>query len=217
MEPEEILARMAGALGEDSWTALSEISSGEHSDPFRVLIGTILSHRTRDERTAEATERLFRKIKGINELADADPEEVARLIKGVGFYNVKSRRIIEVSRILRDQYGGNVPKSMKELLNLPSVGRKTANCVLVYGFNVDAIPVDTHVHRISNRLGIAHTKEPDETEEVLKAFFPRKLWKEVNDLFVRYGKAICKPVGPKCEVCPLKESCEYFKNSLIKK
>jgi endonuclease-3 len=217
MEPEEILAKMADALGEESWTALSEIGSGEHSDPFKVLIGTILSQRTRDERTAEATERLFRKIKCINELADADPKEVAKLIKGVGFYNVKSKSIIEVSRILRDQYGGKVPKSMKELLNLPSVGRKTANCVLVYGFKVDAIPVDTHVHRISNRLGISHTKEPDETEEVLKAFFPRKLWKEVNDLFVRYGKAICKPVGPKCGICPLKKSCEYFKNSLLKK
>jgi len=136
---------------------------------------------------------------------------VAERIRGVGFYNVKSGRLLEVARIIRDQYGGRVPDSMEELMKLPGVGRKTANCVLVYGFGKRAIPVDTHVHRISNRLGIAHTRSPDETEAVLRDFFPEERWLEVNDLFVRFGKAVCRPVGPRCNVCPLSEECEYFR------
>lgn len=206
------------ALGGNTKTALSEISHGVGgSSPFKVLIGTILSHRTRDEKTGEATERLFRKFGGVDDLARASQEDVVREIRGVGFYNMKSRRVIEVARMIRDEYAGAVPDSMEELLKLPAVGRKTANCVLVYGFNRNAIPVDTHVHRISNRLGIAHTKDPDKTEITLMGFFPKECWLEVNDLFVRFGKSICRPIGPKCNICPLSPECKYFKDVVKKK
>ncbi len=217
MDPEKVLEEVGKAMGDGRPTALSEISdSMDGGDPFKVLIGTILSHRTRDEKTSEATERLFRRFRGVGDLAAANREEVAGLIRGVGFYNVKSGRVVEVARIIRDDYGGAVPDSMEELLKLPAVGRKTANCVLVYGFGKRAIPVDTHVHRISNRLGIAHTKSPNETEAALMNFFPEERWLEVNDLFVRFGKAICKPIGPRCRICSLSRDCEYFRN-IVKK
>lgn len=217
MDPKKLLEEMGKALGDARPTALSEISeSAAGGDPFKVLIGTILSHRTRDEKTSEATERLFRRFGGAVDLANAEMGEVAGLIRGVGFYNVKSRRVVEVARIIMDKYGGAVPDSKDELMRLPSVGPKTANCVLVYGFGKRAIPVDTHVHRISNRLGIAHTRRPDETEAALRSFFPEELWLEVNDLFVRFGKAVCKPIGPRCKDCPLSRDCEYFKD-VVKK
>lgn len=218
VEPKKVLEAIGKALGDDTKTALSEISCGvEGSDPFKVLIGTILSHRTRDEKTGEATERLFAKFGSVADLARARREDVVREIRGVGFYNVKSRRVIEVARMIRDEYGGAVPDSLEELLKLPAVGRKTANCVLVYGFKREAIPVDTHVHRISNRLGIAHTNDPNKTEIVLMEFFPKEHWLEVNDLFVRFGKSICRPIGPKCNMCPLSPECEYFKDVVKKK
>lgn len=217
MEPEKVLEGIRGALGDGAGTALSEIGHDQGgADPFKVLIGTILSHRTRDERTAEATVRLFGRFREPAELAAASREEVVEAIRGVGFYNTKSLRVIEVARIIRDRYGGVVPDSMDELLELPSVGRKTANCVLVYGFGKSAIPVDTHVHRISNRLGIANTRDPDRTEAALRKFFPKERWLEVNDLFVRFGKSICKPVGPRCGVCPLAVGCRHY-NEVVKK
>jgi endonuclease-3 len=212
MDPKILLQKMRASLGAGSWTALGELGSGEGGDPFKVLIGTILSHRTRDERTAEATRRLFGRFNGPEDLARANPEEVLELIRGVGFYNVKSKRIIEVAKIIRDQYGGKVPDTIEELLKIPSVGRKTANCVLVYGYGIGAIPVDTHVHRVSNRIGIVHTKKPDETEERLEEFFPREDWIEVNDLFVRFGKAICRPIGPRHDMCLLTGECEYYRS-----
>jgi endonuclease-3 len=216
VEPEKVLEVVRKALGDNTKTALSEISHGVGgSDPFKVLIGTILSRRTRDEKTGEATDRLFRKFGGVDDLARAPQEDVVREIRGVGFYNMKSRRVIEVARMIRDEYGGAVPDSIEELLKLPAVGRKTANCVLVYGFKREAIPVDTHVHRISNRLGIAHTKNPDKTEIALMEFFPKERWLEVNDLFVRFGKSICRPISPKCNICPLSRECEYF-NEVVK-
>ena len=211
MDPKSILDRMRAVLGKDDLTALKEISSNDPSDPFRVLIGTILSHRTRDEKTAAATARLFHRFKGAKELSGARSSEVVELIRGVGFYRVKSKRIIQVARIITEQYGGNVPDTVKELMKLPSVGRKTANCVMVYGFDMDAIPVDTHVHRIANRLGIVNASTPEGTEKGLVEFFPKEEWKEVNDLFVSYGKKVCKPIGPKCGGCILREDCAYYK------
>ena len=144
----------------------------EDKDPYRVLVRTILSQRTRDENTDQATNNLFSKYKDIYEVADAPTEDVEELIRCSGFYRVKAGRIKEVSRILIDQYGGEVPNNMKELLELPGVGRKTANCVLVYAFEEPAIPVDTHVHRISNRLGLVNTKDPEDTEKELDNFVP---------------------------------------------
>lgn len=193
-------------------TALARLQDSEHGDPFRILIGTILSHRTRDENTALAVENLFSVYKTPEELSKADEAEVRKLIRPSGFYNMKARNIIRVSKQLVDGFGGKVPDDIEDLLTLHSVGRKTANCVLVYAFNEPAIPVDTHVHRISNRLGLVRTKTPEETEERLVKIVPRRYWLDVNDLFVRFGQTICKPIGPKCAQCSLAGTCPYYKN-----
>ncbi|MGC8936246.1 MAG: endonuclease III domain-containing protein [Candidatus Methanomethylicaceae archaeon] len=212
MEVEEIISAIEKMLNREERTALRGLSE-DSRDPFVVLIGTILSQRTRDEKTEEAVKRLFSKFKGATELAEASPEEVAEIIRGVGFYRSKSRRVVEVAKIIRDRYGGRVPDSMEDLLTLPSVGRKTANCVLVYGYGMDAIPVDTHVHRIANRIGLVKTRTPEETEMRLRDVVPRKLWRKVNDLFVSFGRSICKPIGPKCESCLIKQKCDFNKKS----
>lgn len=183
-------------------------------DPYRVLVRTILSQRTRDENTDQATDALFEVYPDVYAVAEAPVEHVEELVRQAGFYRVKSRRILEVSRILIDQYGGEVPNDMKELLSLPGVGRKTANCVFVFAFQEAAIPVDTHVHRISNRWGLANTNHPEETEEVLMEKVPKELWIELNDLMVQFGQTICKPIGPKCDICPLNDLCKYDLESL---
>jgi len=182
----------------------------EDSDPFRVLIRTILSQRTRDENTDAASALLFTKFSTPKAIAYAPVEELEILIKKSGFYHVKARRIKEVSRIIYEEYDNVVPNNFKELLSLPGVGRKTANCVLVYGFHEDAIPVDVHVHRISNRIGLVNTKTPDETEAKLREIIPKKYWLPLNDLFVQFGQNICKPIGPKHEICPITEICHYY-------
>jgi endonuclease-3 len=196
-------------------TALSELKRSEGSDPFKILIGTILSHRTRDENTTRAVENLFSRYRDAHELASADIDEVRRLIKPAGFYNVKARNIVLVARQIVDEFGGKVPSDIDSLLSLRSVGRKTANCVLVYGFGIPAIPVDTHVHRISNRLGIVETRTPAETEEALKKVVPKKYWLELNDLFVRFGQTTCRPVGPRCNVCSLAPRCRYYRETYL--
>src|SRR2546422_10445694 len=132
------------------------------------------------------------------------------LFRSVGFYKTKARRIKEISRILLDKHGGKVPEKMEELLDLPAVGRKTANCVLVYGFGKPAIPVDTHVHRISNRLGLVHTKTPEETEIELTRITDRRDWLDLNEVFVKFGQTICKPIGPKCSTCTLNSNCAFY-------
>jgi endonuclease III len=182
----------------------------EDSDPFRVLIRTILSQRTRDENTDAASALLFSKFSTPEAIAFAPVEEVELLIKKSGFYHVKARRVKEVSRIIHEDYNDVVPDDLKELLSLPGVGRKTANCVLVYGFHEDAIPVDVHVHRISNRIGLVNTKNPDETELELMKVVPKKYWLPLNDLFVQFGQTICRPIGPKHEICPIAELCDYY-------
>jgi endonuclease-3 len=168
-----------------------------------------LSQRTRDENTDQAANALFDVYPDIYAVADAPVEEVQKLIKPAGFYRVKAGRIQEVSRILIDQYGGEVPNDMDELLTLPGVGRKTANCVFVFAFREAAIPVDTHVHRISNRWGIADTKKPEDTEFVLMEKVPKDLWVDLNDLMVQFGQTICRPIGPQCDICPLTDLCQY--------
>lgn len=178
-------------------------------DPYRVLIRTILSQRTRDENTDQATDNLFEKYKDIYEVAEAPIDDVKELIRPAGFYNVKAARIREVSQILIDQYGGEVPNTVEEMLKLPGVGRKTANCVMVFAFELPAIPVDTHVHRISNRLGLVNTKDPEDTEVELSKIAPKDLWIKLNDLMVQFGQTICKPMSPQCEMCPISDICDY--------
>ena len=141
-------------------------------------------------------------------------DDIKELIRPAGFYNVKAGRIQEVSQILIDQYGGEVPDTVEEMVKLPGVGRKTANCVMVFAFELPAIPVDTHVHRISNRMGLVNTKTPDDTEMELSKIAPKELWIKLNDLMVQFGQNICKPIGPQCEICPCTEICDYYEENV---
>lgn len=192
-------------------TALRQLHDVEKGDPFAILIGTILSARTKDENTARVVRELFERYKTVDELAAAKARDVEKVIKSIGFYHVKSKRIIDVARIIKSRYGGTVPEDIDQLMSLPGVGRKTANCVLVYAFEKPAIPVDTHVHRISNRLGLVETKTPEETEIALVKKIPKKYWLEINDTFVMYGQNICKPVSPMCGVCKIKKLCRFYR------
>ena len=192
-------------------TALRDLRDAEIHGPFSILIGTILSARTKDESTARISKELFKKYKTAKQLAGAKIKDVEKIIKSIGFYHVKARRIIEVSKIIDSQYKGKVPDNLEKLIELPGVGRKTANCVLVYAYEKPAIPVDIHVHRISNRLGLVQTKNPEETEFELMKKIPKKFWLDINDTFVMYGQNICKPISPMCNVCKIKNSCNYYK------
>lgn len=176
-------------------------------DPFFVLISTVMSHRTRDEVTYPAARKLFERFSTPTKMVDADAGEIEALIRDVGFYRVKTGRIQEISRILLEKYDGKVPDDMEALLGLPGVGRKTANCVLAHAFLKDALAVDTHVHRISNRLGLVGTKAPEETESELKKIFPQKYWKHINLLLVKLGQNVCRPISPRCGVCVLNDMC----------
>jgi endonuclease III len=194
-------------------TALQEISDSTNGDPFRVLIATVLSQRTKDQVTGQASTRLFRKYPGPKQLAKSDTRTVSRLIYPVGFYKTKAKVIKRIAKIILTKYAGKVPSEMDQLLDLPSVGRKTANCVLVYGFKQPAIPVDTHVHRIFNRIGVVTTKTPEETEQELTRIVDKSDWLPLNEVFVTFGKMICKPIGPKCQVCPLTDRCQWYKEN----
>lgn len=192
-------------------TALRELHEAETEGPFSILIGTILSARTRDENTTKIVKLLFSRYKNPKQLANAKLRDVEKIIKPIGFYHVKAKRIIDVAKIINSKYNGKVPQDLEELVDLPGVGRKTANCVLVYAFDKPAIPVDIHVHRISNRLGLVKTKTPEETEVELMKKIPKKYWLEINDTFVMYGQNICKPITPLCDVCKIKNYCNYYK------
>ena len=200
------------SVGPPRMTALNELHEAETEGPFSILIGTILSARTKDENTAKVVKKLFSKYRTPKALASAKVRDVEKLIKSIGFYHVKAKRIIEVAQIINSQYKGRVPENFEKLLELPGVGRKTANCVLVYAFDTPAIPVDTHVHRISNRLGLVDTKMPEETEMELRKKIPKKYWLQINDTFVMYGQNICKPISPLCNICKIKTKCNYYKS-----
>ena len=191
-------------------TALRDLHNAE-TGPFSILIGTILSARTKDETTTKAVKALFLKYKNPKELANAKIKDVEKIIRSIGFFHVKSKRIIEVAKIIHTKYKDKVPEDLDTLVQLPGVGRKTANCVLVYAFEKPAIPVDIHVHRISNRLGLVDTKNPEETEQELMSKIDKKYWIDINDTFVMYGQNICKPISPMCDVCKITKSCKYYK------
>ena len=191
-------------------TALRDLHDAEDHGPFSILIGTILSARTKDESTTRIVKDLFKVYKNARQLSKAKLRDVEKIIKSIGFYHVKAERIIEVAKIIDSKYKGKVPDDLEKLVALPGVGRKTANCVLVYAYEIPAIPVDIHVHRISNRLGLVKTKTPEETEFALMEKIPKKYWLDVNDTFVMYGQNICKPISPMCDVCKIRKTCNYF-------
>jgi len=180
----------------------------EREYPFRVLISTVLSSRTKDEVTARASEKLFLKAPNPQKLSRLSEEEIIGLIYPVGFYRIKAKNIKSIANILLQEYNGMVPNKLDHLLQFPGVGRKTANLVLGIAFKIDAITVDTHVHRISNRLGIVKTEIPGETEQDLQMILPKKYWISFNTYLVAHGQSICKPISPLCSQCNIFQYCQ---------
>lgn len=176
--------------------------------PFIALIATILSLRTNDKTTHPATLRMLELGHKPIDFANLDPKILEKAIYPVGFYQNKARQIVELSRVLVEKYDAVVPNSIEELIKFNGVGRKTANLVLAKGFNIPAICVDVHVHRICNRLGYIETKNPDETETKLREILPKKYWLDFNTLLVTHGQNVCKPIKPNCKVCSIAEFCK---------
>lgn len=200
------LEAIRASLSSDRLPSVSAIAEENH-DPFRVLVATVISLRTKDDVTTAASERLVSRAPTPAALAQAQEREIAEAIYPAGFYRTKAARLKEIGRILSVQYGGTVPRSESELLELPGVGRKTANLVLSLGFGLPAICVDTHVHRISNRLGWVTSRSPEETERQLQAVLPKEYWREINGLLVAFGQQTCTPTSPRCSSCPLAQTC----------
>ena len=183
-------------------------------EPFKLLISTILSQRTKDEVTYKAAKRLLKVANNPEKILKLSKKQIEKLIYPVGFYKQKAKRIKEVCKILLEKYGGKVPDKRKELLKLPGVGGKTADIVLAYGFNKPVIAVDTHVATISRRLGLTKNYEPEKIREDLHKIIPKKYRKIINLLFVNFGKEICRSVKPRCEICPIKNFCKEYPNKI---
>lgn len=176
-------------------------------DPYKVLVACVLSLRTKDEVTIPASERLFAVADTPQKMVMLTPEAIETLVFPVGFYKTKARSIIEFSQKLLDDFSGQVPDTIEALLTLKGVGRKTANLVVGLGHGLPAICVDTHVHRICNRLGYIHTKTPEETEMVLRGKLPGQYWSVINTVMVLHGQQTCKPIGPRCDACKVAHLC----------
>ena len=196
-----VLSRLAEHQGK---TMLARMGRGR---PFRSLVATILSARVRDEVTETVVPEVMRRWPDAKSLARARPKQVEKVIRKIGLYRVKSQRLVDVAQTLVRDHGGQVPDDLDALVKLPGVGRKTAGCVIVYAFGGTALPVDTHVHRISNRLGWVKTTNPEATETALHQVIPKKWWSQVNDLLVTHGKTVCKPQSPQCSRCPVTRDC----------
>lgn len=181
--------------------------AAQSSDPFQVLVGCLLSLRTKDETTGPAARRLFALARTPQAMLTLRARDIERAIYPVGFYRTKARTILDICRILIKRYEAKVPNDLDELLTLKGVGRKTANLVLTQGFRQPGICVDTHVHRISNRWGYVHTKDPHATEMALRRKLPPQYWIEYNDLLVAFGQTICQPTSPWCSRCPVAGVC----------
>ncbi|MDN5342291.1 MULTISPECIES: endonuclease III domain-containing protein [Oceanotoga] len=183
----------------------------ENTDPYVVLVSTVLSQRTKDENTDKATKQLFSVFKDVFEISKVNPESLYDLIKPAGMFKQKSERIVKLSKILVNKYNGNVPNDLEKLLELPGVGRKTANIVLYVSFGLNAMAVDTHVHRISNRLGWISTKKPEDSEFALMKIINKDLWGPLNGSMVAFGQKTCRPKKPLCSKCPLNFICPFLK------
>ncbi len=176
-------------------------------DPYKVLVATILSARTRDEVTAIAAERLFRKADNLRELAGLELEEIENLVRSVGFFRNKAKYLKKLPLVIEEEFGGNIPQTIDELVKLPGVGRKTANLVVSVAFNRPAICVDTHVHRIMNIWGVVKTDNPLQTEMALRKIVAEKYWSQINRLLVAFGQGTCTPRSPHCDRCVLVDKC----------
>ena len=199
------LGRIAAFVRGRDHMAVTRIA--ESQDPFAVLVSTVISLRTRDEVTDLVSPRLLALAPTAAALARMPTERIARLIYPAGFYRTKARTLRTLGRVLVERHGGRVPDSIDELCALHGVGRKTANLVVTLGYAKPGICVDTHVHRICNRMGFVSTRSPDETERVLRARLPTRWWIPINDLLVSFGRVHCTPLSPRCSTCPVAGVC----------
>jgi len=203
-----ILTRLGRAIRGMEEPAVEKISEDSREDPFQVLISTMLSAQTRDEVTHVASTRLFKVARTPKSMAALPVMKIQRLIYPVSFYRVKARHVKEASKQILERFSGRVPDTMEALLTLPGVGRKTANLVLILSHaSRQNICVDTHVHRISNRLGWVQTKTPDQTEQALYRTVPKRHWPTVNLYLVTWGQNVCRPVYPRCRACVISDAC----------
>jgi endonuclease-3 len=207
LRAERLIASIGGAVDVGPLPSVSKIAR-EKRDPFRVLVSTVVSLRTKDEVTDEASRRLFALADTLDELSKLPVRTIEKAIFPAGFYRTKARTLKEISRRLVREYDGRVPDTVDELLTFKGVGRKTATLVVSLGYGKDAICVDTHVHRVSNRLGLVATADATRTEFALMELLPRRYWIGYNELLVRFGQQICKPISPHCSTCPVRRSCQ---------
>ena len=215
---------MATVAGETVRTVMETLAATYHGrgavelgDPYKVLVATVISQRTREERTTAVSERVFATYPNAPALAAAAEPELFALLSGSEYREEKAPRLIALAQILVDKHGGRVPDDLDALLCLPGVGRKTANCVLIYAFQKAALCVDIHCHRITNRLGWVATKTPDQTEKALEKIMPEDLWAGSNRLFLQHGRALCLPMTPICTRCPVREWCAYGQDAITRK
>ena len=202
----DLLDTIQSHLAQYPLPSVTTLSREPHT-PFQILVSTIISLRTRDEVTLARSRALFAECPDAASVRACDPEHLQNLLYPAGFYRTKADNIREISRIILEDYDGEVPNTPEGLLGLPGVGRKTANLVLSLGFGIPAICVDIHVHRIPNRLGLVHTKKPEDTETALRALVPEQRWIQVNELLVAFGQTVCTPRSPHCSKCPFTAWC----------
>ncbi len=203
---DSFVSTLSLALSGEDLPSVSVVAR-ETPDPFKILISTIISLRTKDAVTLAASERLFALADTPEAVSKLNESAVAEAIYPAGFYRTKAKTIKSVSEIILGSHGGRVPASLDALLSLPGVGRKTANLTLGLGYGEPCICVDTHVHRVSNRMGIVETKDPQATEFALMAVLPKEHWIRINELLVQFGQRFCTPVSPRCSLCPFAERC----------
>ncbi|QQG38991.1 MAG: endonuclease III [Candidatus Woesearchaeota archaeon] len=184
-----------------------ELIKIKSKSPFNVLVGALLSARTKDEVTTLASKKLFEKVKKPEDFNKLTKKQIQSLIYPVGFYKTKAKHLKQLPKVLEEKFNNKIPQTVEELIELPGVGRKTANLVLAVGFNKPAIAVDVHVNRIMNRLGYVKTKTPLETEMTLRKKLPIKYWEKLNYFLVAFGQNLCRPVSPKCSICPIRKHC----------
>jgi endonuclease-3 len=203
----EIVRLLQATVLDGDLPIVSQLAAANY-DPYALLVSTLISLRTKDEVTAVATERLLNLASTPGDMLKLSLEDIGKAIFPAGFYRNKARTIREISSTLLEKHAGAVPDTMEELLKLKGVGRKTANLVIALGFDKEGICVDTHVHRISNRLGYVTTKTPEQTETALREKLPKSFWKIYNTLMVAFGQQICRPISPRCSSCPVQRLCD---------
>ena len=201
-------ARIVRAMEKATGRSLPSVSEiALRNDPFEILVSTVISLRTKDEVTLAASERLFKIAPNAAKLAKTNVRSIEKAIYPAGFYKTKARDLKQIAKEIVKDHDGKVPDTIDELLNFKGVGRKTANLVITLGYGKLGICVDTHVHRISNRLGWVKTKTPDDTEFALMDVLPKKFWIGINEIMVGYGQQVCKPISPHCSTCPVNKLC----------